>query len=179
LETFLQMPDAAAEQTAVGLELRLARAAQADAALLTFEVSPPSDEPCRQMLELRELDLELAFEARGSLREDVEDQPVAVQHARLERLLQVALLACTQRPVDEDELGIGVGDELCELLHLARPEVVTRVRTVALGMKRTDDLRTGRSGECFELLGFVFVAGPVAADVHEQGSFAAGRTLKQ
>ena len=44
-------------------------------------------------LQLREFDLQLAFVAARALREDVEDQAGAVDHAALERLLEVAFLA--------------------------------------------------------------------------------------
>ena len=90
-----------ADQAAVGLELRLARAAQADAALLPLEVGPAADEARRQVLELRELDLQLALGAARALREDVEDQAHAVDDAAFERPLEVALLrrrtACGRR----------------------------------------------------------------------------------
>jgi hypothetical protein len=45
------------------------------------------------VLELRELHLQLAFETARPLREDVEDQPAAIQHPAFELLLEVALLA--------------------------------------------------------------------------------------
>ena len=93
------------QQSAVGLELRLAGTAQADAALLPFEVRPAAHQARRQVLELRELDLELALEAAGALREDVEDQAAAVEHAPAGQLLEIALLAGRQRVVDEDEVG--------------------------------------------------------------------------
>src|SRR5690606_13763839 len=122
LEPLLQHADALAEQPAVGLELRLTRAPQADAALLPLEVRPASDQPRGQVLELRELDLQLTFEAGRPLREAVEDQAVAVEHSRLQRALEVALLARRQRPVHEHELSAGVGDELRELIDLAGAE---------------------------------------------------------
>src|SRR5690606_11722049 len=103
-EPLLQEPDALAEQAAVRLELRLARPSEADAALLPLEVGPAADEPGGQMLELRQLDLQLTFEACGALGKDVEDQPIAIEHARLERALEVPLLAGRQCTVHEHEL---------------------------------------------------------------------------
>ena len=83
------------------------------------------------MLQLRQLDFELAFEAARALREDVEDQAVAVEHAPLDELLEVALLAGRQRVVDEDDVGVvGVRDRL-DLLGLAAAEEVARVGPVA------------------------------------------------
>ena len=58
------------------------------------------------MLELRQLDLELALEAARALREDIEDQPAAIEHAHAAQLLEVALLARRQRMIDQDQLGV-------------------------------------------------------------------------
>jgi hypothetical protein len=45
------------------------------------------------MLQLRKLHLELTFEAARTLREDVEDEAGAVEHATLEQRFEIALLA--------------------------------------------------------------------------------------
>ena len=104
-QALLQHLDALAEQPAVGLELRFAGAAEADAALLALEVGPAADEPRQLMLDLRELDLQLAFGAARALREDVEDQRGAVDDAALECALEVALLRARERVVEDDEIG--------------------------------------------------------------------------
>src|SRR5581483_6279994 len=78
--------DAAARQPAVGLELRLPGPARADAAAEPFEVLPHPAHARQVVLELRELDLELALGGDGVLGEDVEDQLRAVDDARLERV---------------------------------------------------------------------------------------------
>ena len=70
-------------QAAVGLELRLARPARPDSATETLEVLPQAAHAREVVLELRELDLELAFGAARVLGEDVEDQLRAVDDARL------------------------------------------------------------------------------------------------
>ena len=57
------------------------------------------------VLELRELDLELALGADGVLGEDVEDQLRAVDDPRLERVLEVALLRRLELVVDDQRLG--------------------------------------------------------------------------
>ncbi len=96
-----------ADQPPVGLELGLARPAHADAALLPLEVGPAAHQPRRQVLELRQLDLELALRAVRALREDVEDQAGAVDDAAFERALEVALLRPGQRVIEDDEVGAG------------------------------------------------------------------------
>jgi hypothetical protein len=54
------------------------------------------------MLELRELDLQLAFARAGSLRENVENQRRAVEDLALERLLQVAACLLYTSPSPRD-----------------------------------------------------------------------------
>ena len=85
-----QQRDPAPRQPPVGLELRLAGAARADAAAEPLEVLPHAAHARQVVLELRELDLELALGAAGVLGEDVEDQLRAVDDARLERVLERA-----------------------------------------------------------------------------------------
>src|SRR6185437_556886 len=106
-EPGLQHLDPRSDQPPVGLELRLAGSAQADAAGLPFEVRPAADQPRRQMLQLRELDLKLAFGALRALRKNIEDQADAVDDAALQRTLEVALLRARQRVVEDDEVGVG------------------------------------------------------------------------
>ena len=75
------------------------------------------------VLELGQLDLELAVGGDGVLGEDVEDQLRPVDHARVERVLEVALLRRRQLVVDEQALGLGRLEALLELLDLALADV--------------------------------------------------------
>ena len=105
LEPPLEQRDPPACEPAVGLELRLARAARADAAAETLEVLPHPAHARQVVLELRELDLQLALGRDGVLREDVEDQLRAVDDSRVERVLEVALLRRVELVVDDHALG--------------------------------------------------------------------------
>ena len=58
---------------AVGLELGFARSPEADAAADTREVGPHPGQARQQVLELRQLDLQLGFVAARPGGEDVED----------------------------------------------------------------------------------------------------------
>ena len=58
------------------------------------------------VLELGELDLELALGRVGVVGEDVEDDRRAVDHRHAERLLEVALLARRQLVVAGDQVGV-------------------------------------------------------------------------
>ena len=91
LQTPVELPDPLTEQTPVGLQLRLTRPAQTDAALLPLQVGPAADQPRGQVFELCQLHLELALETARSLGEDVQDQAGAVEHPTLKRRFQVPL----------------------------------------------------------------------------------------
>src|SRR5262249_59066752 len=119
----LEQRDAAARDAAVGLELRLARPARADAAAEALEVLPHPAHARQVVLELRELDLELPLGAHGVLGEDVEDQLRPVDHARLQVVLEEALLRRVELVVDEEALGLAVGERGLQLFELALADV--------------------------------------------------------
>ncbi len=55
----------------VGFQLGFAGTAQADAALLALKVGPAAHQAGGQVRQLRQLHLQLALEAAGSLRKDI------------------------------------------------------------------------------------------------------------
>jgi hypothetical protein len=72
-----------------------------------------------------------------ALREDVEDQAGAVDHAPLQRLLQVALLDRAERVVDQHQVGAGGVAGGLHFLQLAAADQGGRVRAVdACGQHR-------------------------------------------
>src|SRR5690606_675271 len=74
LELAPQLADPPADDAAVRLELRLTRAAQADASADPREVRPHPLQPRQHVLELRELDLHLRLGRARTRREDVQDE---------------------------------------------------------------------------------------------------------
>jgi hypothetical protein len=99
-----QRRDPVAGEPAVGLDLRLAGAAGADPAPEPLEVRPQPPHARQVVLELRQLDLELALGAVRVVGEDVEDHRGAVDHRDAQGLLQVPLLPRCQLVVDGDEV---------------------------------------------------------------------------
>ena len=131
-----QRRDAVARQPAVGLDLRLARAPGADAAVHAagaeaLEVRPQAAHAREVVLELRELHLELALGRAGVVGEDVEDDRRAVDHRHAELLLEVALLARQQLVVHRDQVGVRLLHGLLQLGELAAAEVAVRIRALA------------------------------------------------
>ena len=164
-----QRGDAVARQPAVGLDLRLARAPGADAAdaapgAEALEVRPQPAHAGHVVLELRELDLELALGRVGVRGEDVEDHGRAVDDRQVERLLEVALLARGQLVVAGDDVRVGALRELLQLLDLALAEVVVRVRVLAVLDELADDRHSGGAQELAELGEVV----PVGHHAHDE-----------
>jgi hypothetical protein len=123
VEPRVQRLDAIREQSTVGFQLRFAGTAQADTALLSLQVRPASHQPRREVLQLRELHLELTFEAARALREDVENEAGAIEHPTLQQCFEIALLARRQRVIEDDQVG-ALGLHLCtHLLRLTAADI--------------------------------------------------------
>lgn len=77
--------------------------------------------------------------AARALGEDVQDQTVAVDHAALQRALQIALLARRQRVVEDHHVGAGGAHHGGNLLHLALAGEQRRIRALALALHHAQD----------------------------------------
>jgi hypothetical protein len=93
LQLAFKQGDAVAHQTAVGLDLLLARTtARACAAALPLQVGPQLGEAGEHVLVLRQFHLGLGVRCAGAPCEDVQDQARPIEHGLAQVLLQVALL---------------------------------------------------------------------------------------
>ena len=165
MQPALQHGHARGQQPAVGFQLGLARTAQTDAALLALQVGPAAHQPGREVLELGQLDLELALEGARALGEDVEDQAGTVDHPALQQAFQVAFLGRAERMVEDDQLGLGRRDQRLEFLSLARADEEARVGRGARTADAPHHLGAGGLGEQHELLALVGLARRSASDV--------------
>src|SRR6202042_3169674 len=118
-----------AQEAAVGLELRLAGTSHADTTLLPLQMGPTAHEPAGDVLQLGELHFELALEAAGALRENIENQAVTVEDAAAGEFFEVALLAGRERVVDENDIGGVVFGNGANLVCLAAAHEKARVGT--------------------------------------------------
>ena len=112
---------------------------------------PHAPHPRQLVLELRQLDLELALGAPRVLGEDVEDQLGAVDDPRLEGVLERPLLGRVELVVDDQHLGAGAPVLLLELLELALADVRAPVRLRAVLNELPAGLDPGRADELAEL----------------------------
>ncbi len=167
--------DAPAREAPVGLELRLARAAGADAAAEPLEVLPQPPHPRQVVLELRELDLELALGAHGMLSEDVEDQLCPVDDPRLEHVLKRPLLGRTELVVDEEHLGAGLAVLALQFLELPLADVRPRVWQPPVLDDSADGLYARRPRELLELRELVVTVGSLREHGQHEPALGLGR----
>jgi len=118
------------------VSMGLARSARADAAVHAacpepLEVGPEAAHAREVVLELRQLDLQLALGRAGVVGEDVEDDRRAVDHRDVQLLLEVALLAGHQLVVAGHEVRVRLLDGRLQLGELPAAEVAVRVGPLA------------------------------------------------
>ena len=162
-----QACDARADDTPVHLDLRLAGTTRADATIgaggaaarLPGQRRAPTTQAGQHVLQLRELDLRLAFARRGVLREDVEDHRGAVHDLHLRGVFERTALAGRQVVVHDDRIGVVRRHDLRDFLRLARPHIRGGIRAVPVLQHGVAYLRACRPGERGELAqGFLGLA---------------------
>ena len=151
-ELALERRDPVAGESAVGLDLRFARAPGPDAATESFEVGPQTAHPREVVFELRQLDLKLALSGVRVRGEDVEDDRRAVDHGYAQRLLEVSFLARRELVVTGDEVRVCAAQVGLQLVDLSGAEVRVRVRQIALLDELADRDDPGRQQQLTELV---------------------------
>jgi hypothetical protein len=124
------------------------------------------------VLQLRELDLQLAFVRARALRENIENEPGAIDDAALGELFEIAFLHRRKRAVDEDQIGVERLPLQGEFLGLAGADVVARVRPVDTRRQRADDARARRARELAKLIESDRVGAARLLRLQEQRAFA-------
>src|SRR5690606_4056514 len=144
LQTLGDLLDAHPQQTAAGFQLGFPRTTQADTTLLPSKVGPAADQTGTQMIELGQLDLQLALVGTGALGEDIQNQTGTVDHPALQFALQVTLLAGGQHVVEDDQVALPRLDQSTQLIHLAAADQETRAGLIAGDGHEVDHLGARR-----------------------------------
>src|SRR5439155_27226380 len=113
-------------------ELGLAGPTRADSSAEALEVLPEAAHTRQVVLELGELDLELALGTDGMLGEYVEDELRAVDDPCLEGVHEQSLLRRLQLVVDDQNVGRRAAECLLQLLELSLAHVGARIRPDAV-----------------------------------------------
>ena len=122
------------------------------------------------MLQLRQLHFELALEAARALREDVEDQAVAIEHAPLDELLEIALLARRERVIDENDVGLAAAARRAQLLGLAAAHEIARIGPLAPAGHGGHRQRAGGDGQLREFLQVLRIDRGAQSQAHQYGA---------
>ena len=110
------------DPAAIGFQLRFARTSRADAAAQPRHLDSASGQPRQQIIQLRQLHLQLAFARAGAAGEYVQNQLRPVQNLAVERALQVALLGRSQIRIEQDHVGFVNINQIAKLFQLARSD---------------------------------------------------------
>jgi hypothetical protein len=137
-----QVRDALADASLVDLQFRLARTARADAAAQTRQGDPFARQARHQVQQLREFDLQRALARARPLREDVQNQLRAVNHARLGNLLQVALLHRVEFHIEQDDIRLVFAGELEQHFGFALADIGGDIGELAFLARLCDDSDT-------------------------------------
>ena len=122
-------------------------------------MGPQPRQSGKLVLELGELDLEASFVGLGVEREDVQDEPAAVDDLDPQQLLERALLCRRQLVVGDEHVKTGFTPRRRQLLGLALADVPVGIDVAAVLPLGADDVGTGRGREVGEL-GERFLGGP-------------------
>ena len=170
-----QDADAVADAAAVGFELGFAGAARADAAAQPRQRVARSDQPRHQVLELRELDLQLAFPRARAAREDVEDELRAIDDLAIERAFEIAQLRRRQLVVEDDDVDAASRrTRRRAIATLPLPRNVAGSGFGALLLHAQHDVGAGGRGEAGQLVERMFgieVTRRVVEETDERGAF--------
>src|SRR5712664_994978 len=174
LQPLLERGDLAADRAAIGFELGFARSPEADTAADTRQVGPHARQARQQILELRQLDLQLRFVAARARREDVENDLGAVHHAHAEALLELDALHRREALVEQQQRRAGRGQLVLQRFDLALAEIEVGRGGVDPLDGATNDLGTGGVGQALELFEVLVdvdcVIGAFARRADEEGS---------
>ena len=143
LQITAQLVDAAADVTAVALQLALTGSARADAAAESAHRLAHTRQTRQNVLVLRQLDLQLALAGARTLRENIEDERRAVEYRAAGQLLQIAHLRRRQLVVEQDQTCVVHLGKLLNLFRLALTDKRAGIRRRTALQRHRNGLRTG------------------------------------
>ncbi len=159
--------DAHAQQAAVGFQLGFTRAAQPDAAFLSLKVGPAPHQAGAHVLQLCQFHLQFALVGTGALRENVQNEPGAVQHATLELPLKVTLLAGAQCVIENHQFRFVQLHLVEDFLHFTGAYEGAGVGHVATAHDKGHGVAARGQHKLFELAGILALIFTGNREVHQ------------
>jgi len=104
------------------------------------------------VLELSQLDLQLAFMSPRALGEDVENQARTVKYATLENTFEVAFLTGCKDVIENDQIGFFGMDQIAQFLDLAAAYQILGGWPMPWHVDKRNDIGTCRKSQLPELL---------------------------
>jgi hypothetical protein len=171
----LETADALLDAAAVDLELCFTGAARADAAALAGKVIPHAGEAGKEVLKLRELDLEAAFFAPRALGEDIQDKLCAVEDFPGCETLEVAALRGGKLVVENNGCDGVLAAFRFDFLDFSATYIVGGGGMAEALRNGADDFRAGGGcelGEFIHRLAQIPLAYSIAFDAYKERLFA-------
>ena len=143
-------------------------------------MGPAAHQSGGQVLELRQLDFQLAFVGTGALGENVQDQPGAIDYARIEQFFQVAFLDRAEQMIHQHQVGLQRTHGFGDLFGLAGAYVVAWIGGFDTCGNAAQDFGTSRLDQLSELFGSAYrVALPARMREDDDSTVAFLLTIKQ
>src|SRR5258708_11320950 len=127
-----------------------------------------------QIAQLRDLDLQLAFEAARALRKYIENQLAAIDDADVEFLFQVARLRWAECVIEDGERRAGAARDLAHFGAFASADKGARVGGLEFLADAFGDFGAGAFGERLQLRHRLVggdLLGAAEFDSHQHGAF--------
>jgi hypothetical protein len=125
------VPHASRDFPAVRLQLGFTGASRANAAAKLRHFNAVSCQARHHVVQLRQLDLQLAFPGSRVPRKDVEDELRAIDHPPLDNLFDVALLGWTEVVIEQEHVGIDGSGSARNFLEFAGAYQSCRIGAIA------------------------------------------------
>ena len=151
LDLLLEQVDLLARAAAVDLELGLAGAAPADAAGEARHHRVLLVQPRQRVLELRQLDLQLAVARLRVLREDVEDQHGAIDDLELGGVGDGARLRRREIVIEHQHGGVGLQRARHQLVELALADEEARIDLLPALRHHVEHAHAGGAAQLLQL----------------------------
>jgi hypothetical protein len=93
-------------------------------------MGPAPDQPCGQILQLRQFNLQFTFMAVRALGKYIQYQTNTVYYAAIEFMLQIPFLGWTQGMVENDDVGTNLCYQIPDFIHLTTADKKPGIRII-------------------------------------------------